>query len=115
MEIWVEFENGKWRISPDPAVVVPGTLVSWRFRSDSIHSPRAFWTVHFEQRSPFRNRAHSIIVRTEEKDGQHAGATEPVPVDDEGDYKYAVRAADQFEKTIGDEDPRLIVRHRVRF
>lgn len=114
MEIWVEFEDGKWRISPDPAIVVPGTWVSWRFRSNSIDSPMAFWTIQFDLPTPFRNRVHSIIARTDEKDGQHVGATEPVPVDNEGDYKYSVRAADQNERTIGDEDPRLIVGYRIR-
>lgn len=114
MEIWVEFEDGKWRVSPDPAFAAPGTWVSWRFRSNSLDTPRAFWKVDFELRSPFRNGVHRIVVQTEDRDGQHSGVTEPLPADEIGDYKYAVQAADQFDQQIGDEDPHLIVRLRTR-
>lgn len=120
MEIWVEFKDNDWRISPDPVEVHSGTLVQWRFKADSVSAKHLRWTVYFETGNPFRfsrdTTAH-IIGRLEfasetlsSPDGQHVGVSTTVTADKPGHYKYGVRLEDvDEEEELGDEDPKLIV------
>lgn len=118
MEIWVEFDGGKWRISPDPAKVTRGRRVWWRFRSNYLGVRRVRWTVYFWLRNPFSvpdqfdmpPERFEISTDTALQDGQHIGLSEVLTADTPGDYKYGVRAQNLDEgKDLGDDDPHLIV------
>jgi hypothetical protein len=110
MEIWVAFDGKTFRLSPDPAVVQSGTLVTWRFQTNKLSSERIRWTVYFQHGSPFRLQASQFTTTTSSTAGQHTGTTGATSADDPGDYKYGVRAEDPLIKHIlGDDDPRLIV------
>lgn len=118
MEIWVEFLDGKWRISPDPAEVKHGMPVLWRFRAEGLGAHRVRWSVHFKK-SPFKPQPGSAAggpftiatETTQNENGQHTGSSSSTNTDNRpGDYKYDVRAQDaETDETLGNEDPRLIV------
>ena len=120
MEIWVEFTDKSWRISPDPAIVPSGTLVQWRFRADTVDVKHLRWTIYFEQGHPFSfaSDTESDLIQKLEfanetlagPDGQHVGVSTTVTADSPGHYKYGVRLEDvDEEKELGDEDPKLTV------
>jgi hypothetical protein len=109
MEIKVTFDRGKFVFSPDPAVVKRGSLVNWNFQAIGIAYPKLEWTVYFSKGTPFRQGIR-FVAGTSEVRGQHAGASPPMTAEDPGDYKYGVRLVDTAnQKTLGDDDPRLIV------
>ena len=117
MEIWVEFQNKEWRISPDPAKVKLGTPVSWRFRATGLGVRRVKWTVVFHK-SPFKhspkaNPGGPFVVSTEtipNENGQHIGTSPTTIADTPGDYKYDVRAENgENAEPLGNEDPYLSV------
>jgi hypothetical protein len=112
MEIWVEFQDGKWRTSPDPAKVKLGAPIAWRFRADQLAVGRAKWSVHFDK-SPFTAAGGSFTLSTsttQDENGQHAGTSPIIDARKPGDYKYSLLAQDaDTEETLGSEDPRLIV------
>ena len=106
MEIWVNFDVGKFTIAPDPATVKVGTPVVWRFLANQSAPERIRWTVYFHHGSPFRVQPAEFVTTTQFSGGQHTGATGAVIPDDAGDYKYGVRAEDAHtQNKLGDEDP----------
>jgi hypothetical protein len=120
VEIRIEFDKGKWRVSPDPAEVPRGTRVWWRFQSNDLRARRVRWTVYFANGYPFApgnqlgvligDRVALSTDTTKQQDGQHAGTSPEITADAPGDYKYGVRAEDLDEgQQLGDDDPRLIV------
>lgn len=120
MEIWIEFNQGKWRITPDPAKIHRGGPILWRFRGDSLNARRVRWTIYFDNDHPFSIgadlgaiRAARLAIATETfrlPDGQHVGTSPTVTADEPGHYKYGVRSQDMDEeRELGDEDPVLIV------
>lgn len=120
MEIWIEFNDGKWRITPDPAKIKRGTPILWRFKADNLNARLVRWTIHFDNRHPFAiiaNRRPALATRlaiaTETfrlPDGQHVGTSPTIATDEAGHYKYSVRSEDiDEERTLGEEDPMLIV------
>lgn len=120
MEIWIEFEQGKWRVSPDPARIPRGSHLLWRFRGDSLTARRVRWTIYFAQGNPFvfgggdaALSAERLAIPTETfrlPEGQHVGVSPIITADAPGDYKYGVRLEDLDEgKELGNEDPLLIV------
>lgn len=120
VEVWIEFEHGKWRISPDPARIKRGSQLLWRFRGDGIDARRVRWTIYFTQVHPLTlggvgsaisGGRLSIPTETFQlPEGQHVGVSPIVTVDMAGDYKYGIRLEDLDEgKDLGDEDPHLIV------
>jgi len=120
VEVWIEFEYGKWRISPDPARIKRGSQLVWRFRGDGIDARRVRWTIYFTQLHPLTlggvgsaisGERLSIPTETFQlPEGQHVGVSPIVTADTAGDYKYGVRLEDLDEgKDLGDEDPLLIV------
>lgn len=111
MEIKVKFDHGKFTFLPDPAIVRRGTLVNWRFQANGLPFPQLEWVVYFNEGSPFRGQGAQIVVDTPAVDGQHIGTSPEMSADDPGDYKYGVRVVDATnQQTLGDDDPRLIVK-----
>lgn len=53
MEITVWFEDAKWLVQPNPAVVVVGTPITWILRSPRLTIPTCRWTIYFNGASPF--------------------------------------------------------------
>jgi hypothetical protein len=110
VEIWVEFDGAKWRISPDPAAVPRGTLVTWRFQASKVTAQQVRWEVYFSHGSPFKGQSIAFTTTTGLSAGQHAGTTGAMSADTPGDYKYGVRAQDPVtQNALGDDDPRLVV------
>lgn len=110
MEIWVEFNGGRWHFSPDPATVARGTPVIWKFQTNTLPVQKILWTAYFDHGSPFGDQGNRFITNTVISAGQHVGTTGAMSADEPGDYKYGVRADDVLGgTTLGDDDPRLIV------
>jgi len=53
VEITVRFENGKWSVQPDPAVVTVGMPITWVLRGPRLTVPECLWTIYFRKGSPF--------------------------------------------------------------
>jgi hypothetical protein len=114
MQILVEFEDGKLRFRPDPAVVKCGEPVSWWVNriDPKIESPHLQLVVYFGDRGPFGGNGQVYGL---DRPGDRRGAlrTDPRAAADPGEYKYGARLVDRARNlTLGDEDPRLIVRSR---
>jgi hypothetical protein len=101
MAFWiieVDFDGRSWRTVPDPAIVARQDLVAWRFRGPSSIE----WSVYFPEKTPFHNGR--------ELTADYGGTTAALPTEEEGEYKYEVRAKDATsKKEIGKDDPKLIV------
>ncbi len=132
MNITVTFQDGKWLVQPDPAIVTVGEKVAWLVRWPRSTTNVVRWAIYF---TPFRYR-HALVATTRnshlgtilarnhsleqglKKEGanlddmtDHYGIIGPVTPTDPGEYKYGINAADaETEKEIGDDDPKLIVR-----
>jgi hypothetical protein len=143
VDIIVTFEEGRFRVEPNPAIAPIGTPIFWLFRSLHLSVPRALWVVYFRDRWPFRfavtfpeNRRWLQVATINSKLGEitlkdpgildrlrnlgidsrdlanHSGSIGPAVPEEEGEYKYGVRAIDlEAGKDIGDDDPFLIIRH----
>jgi hypothetical protein len=112
MEIWVEFNSGKFRTSPDPAIVPRGTPIVWRFRADNAaETARIRWMVYFDRGTPFGDKSPPFATTLSgQVAGQHSAATTIAFADNPGDYKYGVRAEDASSgKQLGDDDPMIVV------
>jgi len=120
VEIWIEFNRGGRRVSPDPARVRLGAPLWWRFRCDDIYARRLRWTIYFTKGHPFAFGGDpsaivpsSLVFATETfrlTDRQHVGTSPVITADVPGEYKYGVRLEDLDEnREIGDEDPFLEV------
>lgn len=120
MEIWIDFADGEWRTSPDPAEVASGTQIRWRFRGDGLTAQQVRWTIYFRLGHPFNfgdgdaampdARLDFATETLRFPDGQHLGTSPIVTADKEGQYKYGVRLNDLDQNTeLGDDDPFLIV------
>jgi hypothetical protein len=119
MEIWIEFNKGKWRVSPDPARIPRGTPLQWRFRGDGLNASHVLWTIYFAQGHPFtgverRGISDGPFAFAAETfrlpDQRHVGTSPVITADVPGQYKYGVRLENLDEdRELGDEDPLLIV------
>lgn len=112
MEIWVEFDSGKFRTSPDPAIVPRGAPIMWRFRADNLtETARIRWIVYFEHGNPFGDKSPRFIgTLSGQAARQHSAATGIAFADNPGDYKYGVRAEDALNgQRLGDDDPMIVV------
>ena len=110
MEIWVSFDDGKLSSSPDPARVQQGTPVTWRFLAGELGISQLRWVVYFTYKHPFGDQGSQFVTNTDLVGRQHTGSTGAMSADDPGDYKYGVRLVDsRDQKTLADDDPRLVV------
>lgn len=120
MEIWIEFNDGKMRFSPDPAVVQLGTSVKWRFRGENLMSRSIRWTIYFPDGNPLISTGihrglslsgRDIVTNTRlTRNGQHVGNSLRFKANQPGVFKYGVHVFDlNEEEALGDEDPVLIV------
>jgi len=53
MDIIVEFDQGKWRITPDPCRVRANTPLFWLLRSRRSNINRLRWIIYFKSGTPF--------------------------------------------------------------
>jgi hypothetical protein len=135
MDVTITFENGRWRVDPDPAIVVAGTKVRFVVRTKRSNIRSLDWIIDFKGRSPFiGNTTWRIKTRDshfgDESSAQsrdlrgvinepasrddiaydHRGASAPAGAAEPGDYKYDLRVENAANgETIGQEDPILIV------
>lgn len=123
MDISIEFRDGKWTITPDPAKVYVGESVTWflSWPKSSIEIVR--WKIYF---GPFREldlQTTTPLLTTVsvaaigngvvETGASHSGIIGPFVAEDPGEYKYGVSVTNaKTDEDIDDEDPKLIVRQR---
>ena len=116
MQITVLFEGRTLKIEPDPAYVRIGEPVDWVVRYLGGPFPKLMWTVYFDHGVPFPRGTRQFTVKTSavsvtEAQVRHEGLVEGGEPEDEGEYKYGVRIADQKSGfKVADDDPYLIVR-----
>jgi len=136
MDITVTFDKGRWITDPQMAIVMRGTKVRWIFRAPTLETPSLRWMIKFPGRKPFREPEEKLAVYTkntnfgtgkgeqfynyftaveqlgleDELRVNHRGATQPISMDEPGDYKYDLRVlAHESDELIGEEDPFLFV------
>lgn len=135
MDIVVRFENGDWRIEPDPASVTVGTAVTWLLRSPRSNYTRLRWTVYFAHGTPFSSDEGPFCVTTvNTKLGtvltqdasvldsvknagvgldhvvDHEGAIGPVAPTEPGQYKYGIKVENaETDEEVADDDPQLVI------
>jgi len=111
MRIAVHFTSGQWAIDPDPAQVRIGEPIEWLINASGTQLPNLLlWTIYFNERSPFGPAISRFTVTTLRAPSDHLGIIGPVYAAVPDDYKYGVRVQDaDSQKTVGDDDPRLIV------
>lgn len=102
------FDGAQWKVLPDPAYVDVDSPITWVFRNDKPLHSKLVWTVYFEQGTPFGLDQTEFCVETKKRT---KGVVGPLHTKETGDFKYGVRVDDPVAKTtLGDDDPRLIVR-----
>jgi hypothetical protein len=85
---------------PDPATVVTGEHVAWKFYYDGPDP--VSWKVYFSAGSPFEKWENGSV----QGNGRLEGGQARTP----GDYKYGIRLTNALSNQIMcDDDPRLIV------
>jgi hypothetical protein len=135
MDINITFQDARWNTDPNPAIVAVGTKVRWIIRAPKSQLPTLRWIIEFGKLSPFAEQ-HQLVVETRNTslrradDGRlrelarlfedlniteeivldHRGVTQPIAVDNSGEYKYDLRVENtETDEVIGEEDPILLV------
>ena len=123
MDISIEYRDGRWTISPNPAKVYVGDKVTWLLSWPKSPIRLVRWKIYF---GPFREldlQTTTLLLPTitagatasgaVETGASHSGIVGPLVAEDPGEYKYGVSVTNaESDKAIDDEDPKLIVLQR---
>src|SRR5947209_4021244 len=102
MKIRVALEERGFIVTPNPAMVLVGEPIEWELVAVTGVGSIS-WRIYFDHGTPFRPNRTEFDVSTQFSAPQnvgsiqgvtHVGSIGPFPAQDDGDYKYGVRASD---------------------